>query len=67
MTFNKAAKPTLALLVKLGSLAVHYQELTGPNGHGFDRRAIETLEQDEEVKAWFEAMNKSAMLPVMRP
>jgi hypothetical protein len=66
VTFNKAAKPTLKLLVKLGSLVVHYQEAFGPGKHLFDLRTIESLEADEEVVSWFAAMNASAMLPVKR-
>lgn len=59
-------KPSLPLLIKLGSLIVHHEEAHSPTGHPFDLNAIKSLADDPEVRAWFEAMNKMAMLPVKR-
>ena len=49
-------KPPLPLLSKIGSIVVHAQELFGPMGHHFDREAMKTLLQDEEVNAWIKQM-----------
>jgi hypothetical protein len=56
--------PPLTTLVKLGSIAVHAQELTSPSGHGFDKIAMDDLLADREVVEWIEAMG--AFLPVKR-
>lgn len=59
-------KPSVALLVKLGSIAVHVEEMMSPKGHHFDRAALRTLLDDQEVIEWRKAMDKMAMLPVKR-
>lgn len=59
-------KPELDILVKLGSLAVHVEEMFSPNSHLFDKRAIETILQDEKLQNWLQSMNKLALLPVKR-
>lgn len=61
----------LSLLVKLGSIAVHADELTtmSPNavrGHEFDKQVIRQLLADPEVSEWLAAMAKDALLPVKR-
>ena len=56
-------KPSPSLLVKLGSIIVHMQELTSPAGHIVDKHALDTLWSDPEVVAWIEAMDKMAFLP----
>lgn len=61
-----ALKPSVGLLVKLGSLIIHYQELLSPNAHEFDRAALDTLESDSEVSEWLRTMSKSGFLPVKR-
>ncbi len=63
--------PGLSLLVKLGSIAVHADELLdhSPNavrGHEHDRIAIKSLLSDAEVSDWIADMTKSGMLPVKR-
>jgi hypothetical protein len=58
--------PSLQLLIKPGSLIVHYQELTGFGAHPYDRDAIKTLENDPEVIEWIREMGKMAFLPVKR-
>jgi hypothetical protein len=59
-------KPSAALLSKLGSIVVHVDEIARPGGHKFDADAIAMLTRDPEVMAWREAMDKLALLPVMR-
>lgn len=59
-------KPSASLLIKLGSMVVHLEEMMSSKGHDFDKHALDTLYADEEVKAWFAAMNKMAFLPVKR-
>jgi hypothetical protein len=59
-------KPSVSLLVKLGSIAVHMDELLSPAGHPFDKAALDSLQKDAEVKAWLEQMTTGAFLPVKR-
>lgn len=61
-----ALKPPPSTLVKLGSIAVHVEEMLSPKGHDYDRIAIEQLLKDAEVVEWIKAMDKMAMLPVKR-
>lgn len=63
---SAALKPSAQLLIKLGSLVVHYQELTSPGGHPFDQDAINTILADPEVKAWFAEMDRLVLLPKKR-
>jgi hypothetical protein len=58
--------PPLSLLIKLGSIAVHADEYLSPQGHPFDKVAIDNLLKDYEVQRWIQQMNKLAMLPVKR-
>lgn len=58
--------PPLTTLVKLGSIAVHVDELMSLKGHEYDRVAIEGLLKDPEVVAWLAAMGKQSFLPVKR-
>jgi preprotein translocase subunit YajC len=55
-----------SLLVKLGSIAVHADEMMSPQGHMVDKYALKTLLEDKEVTEWLASMNKLAMLPVKR-
>jgi hypothetical protein len=59
-------KPSPALLCKLGSIAVHAEELLSPGGHEFDRAALQTLFADTEVRARIAAMDEAAMVPKKR-
>lgn len=60
-------KPPPSLLCKLGSIAVHADELADPRtGHIFDKHALEMLLADPEVVSWMKAMSKMGMLPVKR-
>jgi hypothetical protein len=63
---NDPLKPSPALLCKLGSIAVHVEEMLSVNGHEFDRIALETLCNDIDVQSWLMDMSKSGMVPVRR-
>ncbi len=56
---------TPSLAMKLGSLAVHADEATGPHGHQFDMSAIRTLVEDSEVSEWLDDFG-TGLLPVKR-
>lgn len=59
-------KPSISLLMKLGSAVVHADEMLLPGGHEFDRVALLQILDDPEVKTWIAQMTKKAMLPVKR-
>ncbi|HEY7233887.1 MAG TPA: hypothetical protein VH539_07040 [Gemmatimonadaceae bacterium] len=59
-------EPDAALLAKLGSIAVHAEELLSPLGHDFDRRALVALLSDAAVVAWLAAMREKALVPEKR-
>lgn len=61
-----ALAPSVSLLVKLGSIAVHADELLSPNCHHFDVAAMRSLLEDSEVVEWLQQMQKTAFLPVKR-
>lgn len=63
---TKFETPTLALLVKLGSLIVHLDEARKPGGHEFDLAAANALLADPEVAEWIESGNTLAFLPRRR-
>ena len=55
---------TLGLAVKLGSIVVHADELTGPDGRELDCQVIRQALEDTEVVAWIKDMG--CLLPVKR-
>jgi hypothetical protein len=57
-------KPSVTLLCKLGSIAVHADEMTAPGAHQFDLTALRALLADAEVSEWIKDMG--AMLPLKR-
>jgi len=59
-------KPSVHLLIVLGSIAVHAEEFLSPKGHPVDQIAIEDLLRDPELIEWRAVMDKSAFLPVKR-
>lgn len=59
-------KPTTLLLVKLGSIAVHAEELLSPKAHTFDMHALRTLLESADVQAWLKEMADMAFVPVKR-
>jgi hypothetical protein len=58
--------PEVSLLCKLGSIAVHTQEMLSPEGHHFDRTVLLQLLNDSEVKDWLKDMDKLALIPKKR-
>lgn len=58
--------PELTLLVKIGSIAVHADEMLSSDGHAFDRIALQSLLTDPEVVAWLNKMDAAAMVPKKR-
>lgn len=56
--------PSLALLMKLGSIAVHADEMLSTDGHVFDRVALKSLLTDPDVVAWIKKMGE--LLPRKR-
>jgi len=63
---SEPLKPEVTVLVKLGSLAVHIEEMLSSKGHEFDRAAIQTLLDDTELRQWLTAMDEMAFLPKKR-
>lgn len=67
---KRSQVPSLVLLSKLGSIAVHAEEYLEANARNdytaaiFDRTALMTLLDDEEVKQWIEVMGP--LLPLKR-
>ena len=61
-----ACQPSVAVLVKLGSIVVHCDELFSKDGHHFDKMALDQLVHDPEVRKWLDAMNKMALIPLKR-
>jgi hypothetical protein len=59
-------RPSVALLVKLGSAIVHAGEMTEPGSHEFDLASFMALATDPEVVAWREQMDELALLPKKR-
>ena len=58
--------PSAGLLCKLGSIAVHAQELVSPDSHQFDHAALASLLTDPEIRAWLIEMDTLALVPKMR-
>lgn len=61
-----ALNPSPTTLAKLGSIVVHIEEYLSPEGHHFDRGAIESLLRDPEVVQWLAGMRLLALLPEKR-
>lgn len=59
-------KPTASVLSKIGSIAVHAEEMFSESGHAFDKVALMSLLADTEVQGWLYDMQKMALLPVKR-
>lgn len=57
-------KPSLSVLTKLGSIAVHADEMMSGEGHAYDRIALTGLLADAEVQLWIRAMG--VYMPVKR-
>ena len=59
-------KPSVELLAGLGSLVVHYEEMLSSKGRGLDQLVIDRLRNGDDMKKWFEAMDKLSLLPLKR-
>jgi hypothetical protein len=59
-------KPNTLILVKLGSIAVHAEELLSPQAHAFDHVALRTLLESADVQEWLKQMADMAFVPVKR-
>ena len=59
-------EPCPTILIKLGSIAVHTEELLSYKGHEFDISVLKALLEDGEVKWWLAGMDKLALLPKKR-
>lgn len=58
--------PSPSLLAKLGSIAVHAEELISSKGHSFDMEALKALLKDAEVRQWLDGMSALTLLPEKR-
>lgn len=63
---NNPLKPSPRVLIALGSIIVHYEEMNSPTGHHFDKHALDSAYATPGVKEWFDQMRKAAFLPVKR-
>lgn len=59
-------RPPASLLCKLGSIAVHADEMLSDDGHAFDRLALVSLITDPEVASWIQKMSSAQMVPQKR-
>lgn len=59
-------QPSMVLLITLGSLVVHIDEMISPNGHPFDVEAVKSLLTNQELKDWLKQMDRLALLPKKR-
>jgi hypothetical protein len=57
---------SVSLLVKLASIAVHLEEARSAKGHHFDWTTIDSLLADPEVRAFLDAPENAALLPLKR-
>ncbi len=62
----KIFEPSKTLLIKLGSIATHTDELLSDKGHHFDVEVLKALLNDIEVVEWLSEMDKLALLPKKR-
>lgn len=56
--------PTMVLLIKLGAIAVHADELISVDGREVDKLVLQGLLDDPEVREWIRSMGP--LLPVKR-
>lgn len=64
MKKNDPTKPSIQILVALGSIAVHFDEFCSPLGHSFDREAAKTALDAPGVRDWIKEMGP--LLPLKR-
>jgi hypothetical protein len=61
-----ALTPSAVILIKLGSIAVHAEEVLSEKCHPFDLDTLKALLNDSDVKIWLAEMDKLALLPKKR-
>lgn len=59
-------KPSVKVLVKLGSAIVHAKEALSEDARLIDKREFEQVLEEPDVAEWMGDMNTMALLPVMR-
>ena len=59
---SETLKPSISILCKLGSLAIHDLEFNGPNRDALDLIAAKQILTDPEVVEWLEQMQKIALI-----
>ena len=59
-------KPSAALLCKLGSIIVHFDETHSPDGRNLDLKMAQEGLTDPDVQEWIRQMDELAMLPKKR-
>lgn len=59
-------KPSVQVLIALGSIAVHVDEATSSKAHHFDIIAAKSALETPGVREWIKAMDKLALLPLKR-
>jgi hypothetical protein len=57
---------SITLLMKLGSIAIHAEELISPEGHTVDKAALETVLNDPEVREFLSDPKTKVLLPLKR-
>lgn len=63
---SRLTEVNLPILVKLGSIAVHAEELLSDDGNAFDRVAIKSLLDDPDVKGYLATLDAAGFLPKKR-
>ena len=63
---NDPTKPSMTVLVKIGSAMVHADEMLSPTGHDYDKIALQSLINDPEVQSWIAAITKLGFVPLKR-
>lgn len=58
--------PPPGVMIALGSIAVHCEELFSPSGHDFDKQAILGLLSDPRIKLWLKDMDALGLMPKKR-
>lgn len=59
-------QPSIAVLAKLGSIAIHADEYLSSDGWPIDRMSLMQALNDPDVQAWLAAMQARALVPVKR-
>lgn len=62
----EALTPSMALLAKIGSVIVHFDEYHSTDGHAHDFESAMQLLNDIEVKVWLARMKELALIPELR-